>query len=291
MSARLGPVALLVLLGVGWGLTQPLSKIAVSTGYGPFGLVFWQLVIGVLVLGAVQIARQRPLALTWRAIRWYFAIALVGTLVPNTTMFISMAHLPSGVMSLILSLVAILAFPIALALGTERFAPKRLLGLLAGLAGVALLVRPGVLPPGALVFLPLALVAPFMYALEANMVAKWGAGGLGPVSLLLGASALGAVLVLPLALFSGQWIDPLAGLGAPELALIGSSSIHAAVYAGYVWLVGRAGATFAAQVSYLVTGAGVLWAMAILGESYAGALWVAIGLMFAGLFLVTPRGR
>ena len=291
MKGRLWLTALLVLLGAGWGLTQPLSKIAVSTGYGPFGLIFWQLLIGSLILGLVQFLRRRALPLTGPALFWYTAMALVGTLVPNATMYTSMAHLPSGVMSLILSLIPIMAFPIALAMGMDRFSPLRALGLLAGLAGVALLVRPGVLPVGALVFLPLALVAPFMYAVEANMVAKWNAGGLGPVTLLLGASLVGAVLALPLALVTGQWIDPRAGLGAAEWALVGASTIHAVVYASYVWLVGRAGATFAAQVSYLVTGFGVLWAMALLGESYAGAVWGAMALMFVGLFLVTPRPR
>jgi drug/metabolite transporter (DMT)-like permease len=42
------------------------------------------------------------------------------------------------------------------------------------------------------------------------------------------------------------------------------------VYAGYVWLVGRAGAVFAAQVAYLVTLFGVFWAMLILGETLFG---------------------
>ena len=291
MKERLGLTALLVVLGAGWGLTQPLSKIAVSTGHGPFGLIFWQLVIVSLVLGAVQVMRRRPLPRTRAALMWYLAMALVGTLVPNASMYASMAHLPSGVMSLILSLIPIMAFPIALAVGQDRLSPLRALGLLAGLVGVALLVRPGVLPAGAVVFLPLALVAPFMYAIEANMVARWGAAGPGPVALLLGASLVGAVLAAPLALASGQWIDPRAGMGTPEWALVGSSIIHAVVYASYVWLVGRAGATFAAQVSYLVTGFGVLWAMALLGESYAGAVWGAMAFMFVGLFLVSPRVR
>ena len=35
----------LILFGAGWGLSQPLAKIAVSTGYEPLGLIFWQLVI------------------------------------------------------------------------------------------------------------------------------------------------------------------------------------------------------------------------------------------------------
>ena len=68
-----------------------------------------------------------------------------------------------------------------------------------------------------------------------------------------------------------------------------SSVVHAAVYTAYVWLVGRAGAVFAAQVSYLVTPFGVLWAMLILGEGLSGTVWLAMAMMFAGLFLVQPR--
>ena len=71
--------------------------------------------------------------------------------------------------------------------------------------------------------------------------------------------------------------------------MVASSVIHAFVYSGYVWLVGRAGPSFAVQVSYLVTGFGVFWAMIILDEGYSGNVWAAMGLMFAGIFLVQPR--
>jgi drug/metabolite transporter (DMT)-like permease len=47
---------------------------------------------------------------------------------------------------------------------------------------------------------------------------------------------------------------------------VGSSVAHALAYAGYVWMVGRAGAVFAAQVSYLVTAFGIFWAWLIFWE-------------------------
>ncbi len=56
---RLGFLAMLLGLGIGWGSTQSLGKIAVSTGHGHFGLIFWQLVVGAAVLGAVQLVRRR----------------------------------------------------------------------------------------------------------------------------------------------------------------------------------------------------------------------------------------
>ena len=52
---------MLVLIGAGWGLTQPLGKIAVSTGHRHFGLIFWQLVIGTVAFGAVSLAQRRRL--------------------------------------------------------------------------------------------------------------------------------------------------------------------------------------------------------------------------------------
>ena len=293
MSRNLGPMFALLIMGAGWGITSPLSKIAVSTGHQPLGLVFWQMVIGAVLLGAIVFVRGGRLALGRRQITLYLAIAFLGTILPNTASYRAAAHLPAGVMSIVIAMVPMFAFPIALALGQDRFSIARVVGLGLGLGGVALLVGPEAsLPDRAMVaFIPLALIAPFFYGLEGNFVGKFGTAGLDPIEVLFGASVFGAVLSLPLALGFGHWLNPLGGFGAPESALVLSSIVHALVYAGYVWLVGRAGAVFAAQVSYLVTIFGVGWAMLILDEAYSGYIWGALGLMLLGMFLVQPRDR
>ena len=140
-------------------------------------------------------------------------------------------------------------------------------------------------------FLPLALIGPLFYAVESNYVARFGTAGLDAVQAMLLASAVGAVIALPLALASGQFINPLVPWGRAEWALIVASALHAVVYAGYVWLAANAGAVFASQTSYVVTGAGVLWAMLLLGERFSGWIWAALGVMLVGLFLVQPRAR
>ena len=293
MSRNLGPMFALLIMGAGWGITLPLSKIAVSTGHQPLGLVFWQMVIGAVLLGAIVFVRGGRLALGRRQITLYLAIAFLGTILPNAASYRAAAHLPAGVMSIVIAMVPMFAFPIALALGQDRFSIARVVGLGLGLGGVALLVGPEAsLPDRAMVaFIPLALIAPFFYGLEGNFVGKFGTAGLDPIEVLFGASVFGAVLSFPLALGFGHWLNPLGGFGAPESALVLSSIVHALVYAGYVWLVGRAGAVFAAQVSYLVTIFGVGWAMLILDEAYSGYIWGALGLMLLGMFLVQPRDR
>lgn len=284
---------LLVLLGAGWGITQPLTKLAVSTGHGHFGLIFWQLVIGAVLMAVIALATGRRLPLTRPALRVYVAIALIGTVLPNTASYQAAVHLPSGVLSILLSLIPMMAFPIALGLGLERFRMRRLAGLGLGLCGVTLLVLPGAsLPdPAMVIWVPVAVIASLCYAFEGNYVSRWGTAGLDPVQVLLGASAIGAMITLPLMLASGQWISPRAPYGVAEWALIGSSTVHVLVYTAFVWLVGRAGAVFAVQVSYLVTGFGVIWAMLLLGERYAPLIWVAMALMMAGMALVQPRPK
>lgn len=293
MTARALPVAALCLLGAGWGATQPLVKIAVSGEFRAFGLIVWQLLIAVLLLGTLSALRGRPLRPPRGAFGLLAMIAVLGTLLPNAAGYTAARFLPSGVMSIVIASVPMLAFPMALALRQDRFSAARLAGLALGLGGVALIALPGEsLPdPAMTAFLPLALIAPACYALEGNLVALRGTGGLDPLQVLFGASVLGLAIALPVALATGQWIPPAALWegGAAGRAVLAAGVIHAVVYTGYVWLIGAAGAVFAAQIAYLVTGSGVFWAMVMLGERYSLWVWAALGLMLAGLALVQPR--
>ncbi|MHC0053853.1 DMT family transporter [Actibacterium sp. D379-3] len=296
MSAAAAPgrsalLLMLVVLGMGWGITPPLAKIAVSGGYRAFGIIFWQSAIGAVLLFLISTARGRGLPRGRRQIGMCVVIALIGTLLPNAASYRAAVHLPAGIMSILLSLVPIFAFPIALAMATDRFEWRRLAGILCGALGVVLIAGPetGLPDPAMLAFVPLALLGPLFYGLEGNIVGKWGMVGMDPIQLLLGASVISALLTAPLALAAGQWISPLPPYGAADLAVMGSAVVNALVYAGYVWLVSCAGAVFAAQVSYLVTGFGVLWSVLLLQESYSGWVWAALAVMLAGLFLVQPR--
>lgn len=286
-------VGVLLCLGLGWGMTQPLGKMATEDGHGPFGLIFWQLAVCVIVLGALCLPRGRGLVFTPAALRFYVIVAALGTLIPNTTFYLSVARLPSGVMSMIISAVPMIAFPLAVLMGMERFAWARLAGLCLGLVAVGLLAAPGaVLPEAAMAaFLPVAMVGPLCYALEGLYVARFGTAGMDPVQAMFGASVTGLIGCLPLAVMSGQMFDPLADFGRAEAALIGSSALHGLIYAAYVWLAFRAGAVFASQCSYIVTGAGIFWAMVLLGERFPPSLWLSLVLLLSGVALVSPRAR
>jgi drug/metabolite transporter (DMT)-like permease len=145
--------------------------------------------------------------------------------------------------------------------------------------------------PAMLAWVPVGLIAPAFYAFEGNFVARHQPEELDAVQVLLGASLVGVVLSLPIALVSGEWISPLPPYGMPDLAVVISSVAHALSYAGYVWLVGRGGPVFAVQISYLVTGFSVGWSWLLLGETYSAWVWGAFALMLIGVALVQPRPK
>jgi drug/metabolite transporter (DMT)-like permease len=281
----------LVALGAGWGVTQPLTKITVTGGYEPFGIIFWQMLIGTLLLGGLRWRTLGRLPVTPRRLAFWLMIAALGTLIPNSSSYRAAFHLPAGVMSIVISTIPLIAFPLALALGNDRFSWRRMAGLALGLIGVALIALPEAsLPDRAMVaFLPLALIAPFCYAVEGNIVAKWGTMGLDPVQVLFGASAIGVVIALPLALATDQLRVPAAPFILADITMLLGAVIHVVVYTGYIWLVRRGGAVFAGQISYLVTAFGVIWAMLLLRENYSLWVWAALAAMAVGLTLVRPR--
>lgn len=285
------PLVLLIGMGALWGVTQPLSKIAVAAGHRDIGIVFWQFALGAMLLGSFNLARGKGLPMQPRHLAFYLFIALIGTIVPNSASFTAAVHLPSGILSIVLATVPMFAFPIALILKMDRFSTLRLFGLLLGLVAIVLIAAPESSLPdsGMAIWLPLAILAPFLYAIEGNVVAKWGTYGADAVQVLLGASIIGMILSAPLALATGEWITPLQPWDASIWAIIGIALAHTTAYTTYVWLVGRTGAVFASQVGYLVTGFGILWARLILGETYSPWVWAALALMLLGVFLVQPR--
>lgn len=280
---------LVLALGVGWGLTQPLGKIATSTGHPAFGLVFWQLVTCIVVLGLITLARGRGTGWRRHHLRFFVVVALLGTVVPNFTFYTSAARLPSGIMSIIISTIPLIAFPINLALGMDRFDLRRVLGLALGLTGVLMIALPrSSLPdPAMLAFLPVAMVGPLCYALENTYVARAGLGSLDAISAMLGVSCVAAVLVGALMLGTGQGYVP--GATWPDAALAMSSALHGLLYATFVWLAARTGAVFASQSSYVTTVSGVTFAMLLLNERPSPWIWAAMVVLLAGMALVKPK--
>ena len=282
----------LLALGALWGLGAPLVRFARLDGIAPISIVFWQAVAGTLVMGAIQFARGRlSVPRDGASLKLYVAVALLGIVLPHLAGYWALGHVPAGVHALLTSLVPMFALTLGLALRYERPEALRLLGLLLGAGAVTLLLGPGAQAGSGypVAFVLLSALAPLCYALEGAYVGHFSRAQAGALQALFGGSLLAALLTGPLALALGQDVVPpmTPAFGAVMVAGIAGTL----AYAGYVTLLRAAGAVFAAQVAYVVTLTALLWSWLLLAEAPGPVLWLALALLFGGLFLVQPRPR
>ena len=293
MTTRFNLTIILLIVGVSWGLTAPLSKIAVSTGHHYLGLLIWQIIIMILSLGLIQIFRKKKLPLKLNCFWRYVVVALLGTILPNSIMYKAYFHLQSGIMSILVSIVPMIAFLLVLVLQMEKFEIRRFLGVLFGIFAIILIVFPkldlGYI--GEVGWILLALLSPLCYAIEGVWINKIGIAKLDPIEVILGASILGFFILMPIVALNGYWITPYRVWGPAEFAITASSLIHSIIYISYIWLIGKAGVIFASQVSYIYTASGIGFSIILLGEGYSLFVWAAVILMLMGLMMVRPSRR
>jgi len=290
---QLSLTSILMFVGISWGLTAPLSKIAVSTGHHYLGLLLWQIIVMILSLGLLQITRRKRLAINLSCFWRYLLVALLGTVLPNSIMYKAYFHLQSGVMSILVSVVPMIAFLLVLILRMEKFELRRFLGVLFGIVAIILIVLPKLELEtiGEVGWIFLALLSPFCYAIEGVWINKIGLAQLDSIEVILGASILGLVTLFPIVLMNGLWVSPLKAWGPAEFAITCSSLIHSLIYISYIWLIGKAGVVFASQVSYIYTASGIGFSIILLGEGYSAFVWSAVILMSIGLVMVRPSNQ
>ena len=293
---RLVLIGVLLVIGISWGATIPLAKIAVSSGHAPLGITFWEQVIVAVVLGLLLIARsaifrrRMLIPLDRASLVYYTIIAALGAVLPNLFSYWAMSQLPAGIMAIIVYSVPMFALSIAISASIEPFVPYRMLGVCLGGAAVVLLVAPDTsLPdPEKAIFVFVGLVAPFCYGMEGNYIARFTPPAVDPVLTLFCAAIIGALVTAPLSLVTGGWIDMPGAFTSSKQAIVALSIIHAAAYTGYIWLVGKAGPVFSSQVAYVVTVSAMFLSAIFLDEAYSPYTFASLALMITGLILVQP---
>ena len=294
-------IVILLLIGILWGATIPLAKVAVSSGHTPLGITFWEQVIVMIVLGVVLIARsiifrhRLYVPLDRDSIIYYSTIAAIGAILPNLFSYWAMSQLPAGIMAIIVSTVPMFALAIAIAASIEPLVPYRVLGVCLGCTAVIILVLPDAsLPdPEKAIFVLVGLVAPFCYGLESNYIARFTPSEADPIITLFCAAIISSLITAPLALATGAWIDidMLGTFTSAEQAIFGLSVIHAVAYASYIWLIGKAGPIFSSQVAYIVTISAMFLSAIFLDEGYSPYAFTSLALMIIGLMLVQAPGE
>jgi len=286
-------VSLLLFMGITWGGSLSLSKLATIHGGHPIGLAFWQTTASGFLLFTLSLVFGHLPPLKWHVLRFNLVCGITGIGLPALGLFWSAKHLPAGVVAIAFASMPLLTYALSALLKVERLEVARVIGVAIGLCAVLLLVLPeGSLPePEKAPWVLVALATSVSMSIENVFIASRRPSGLADLPLSCGRQLAGALALAPLALGLEKTVPLFAPWGAVQWAATGTAIASAAAYTTLLYVIRTSGAVFASQTAYVITLAGVFWGMVIFGERHSVFIWAALVLMLTGLMMVLPRRR
>jgi drug/metabolite transporter (DMT)-like permease len=280
-------LALLVLLATLWGASYTFIKLGVAT-IPPITLIAARTAIaGVLLLAIMQWrgVRMPRDAATWR--RFMFQ-ACLNSVIPWTMIAWGERSLDAGLATILNSTSPIFTFFLTLAITRhEALTSRKLLGVVAGMAGICLIVGVQALAGlgEQLTALLVTVLAAICYAGAA--IFSRGFRDLDPMAPAAGSLLCGAVILIPASLVVDQpWT--LAPSMSSLLALSGlavfSTAFAFVIYFRLIQTLGSVGTTAQA---YLRVPIGVALSVLFLGESLTPTAWIGLGCVVIGVAAMT----
>jgi drug/metabolite transporter (DMT)-like permease len=273
-------------MSVIWGIPYLLIKVA-DSGVSPPVLVLARVTVGAAVLLPIA-ARKRQLAVLRPHWRWLAAFALVEIIIPWLLLSEAETRLPSSLSGLLIACVPILIAVLGMLTGgTDRLTLARWMGLLLGLAGVAVLVGPGA-PAGDAGSIAMVLGVALCYA-TGPLIASRKLSTLPSIGMTGVCLAFAAVVCAPLAALSWPAAVPsakvlasLAGLGVVCTAL---------AFLLFFALISDAGPARATVITYINPAVAVTLGVLLLGEQLTLLMVVAFVAILGGSVLAARPGQ
>jgi drug/metabolite transporter (DMT)-like permease len=280
---------MLLALSAIWGASFMFIKVGVRE-LDPITLVWARLTCGALTLAPVVVLTHGVRATLETTRREWLPLVVTGLLnssIPFWSLSWAETRIDSGLAAVIQAAAPLFTAVLALRFAAqERVTGSRLLGVVIGFAGVALLV--GVQPRGEVLAALGVVFSALCYAIAALYTARTLAH-VSPLVTALGAITAAALSSLPLALFRLPSAVPELKVTGSVLALgVGGTGI---AYVLYYALLAGAGASRSILVTYLVPALALGYGALILDEPVTAAALGGLALILAGVALGTGTVR
>lgn len=285
-------IILVITVGILWGSTPAISRLAANAGATPLALATW---VNLFLAGSyISIAAARGQFANFKL--KYFGFLAIWTVIAAILQRVVLLFLAGQIEATLLALVAtfqgFIVFVFASFTKLEKATPKRLLGLTLGLIGVFVVLFDKLDLSGAgsdWWWLLLSLSLPTLYAIEWVFVAAKKPADLDflpaiGVMMLMSSFVLApsAIMIEGSLLFTDSFGE--AGIVSLILCVVIAFTMITSFK-----LVDLAGPVFASQSAYAMTMAGIGWGMLLLGETLSSTAWVAVVFILIGLLLVSPK--
>jgi drug/metabolite transporter (DMT)-like permease len=275
-----------------WGVHWPLMKVALQS-IPPYSYSAVRVVLALAVMTAVAAALGRLRFPDRRDLPIILSTGLLAMAALMGLTNVALQYVPAGRAAILIYTTPLWVTPLAAVVLGERLEPVRALGLVVGVAGIAVLFNPlgfDWANPNVVLGNALLLLAAFCWAVQIVHVRAHTWHGtplqLFPWQL---AVAAGVLVPLALALESGQTID----WSGSTTAIVAYTGLVATAFCYLAVIqVNRAlPATTTALVMLAVPVSGVLFSSALLGEPLDAATLAGLALVAAGLAAVALGER
>jgi drug/metabolite transporter (DMT)-like permease len=278
---------LLLLLSSIWGASFLFIKLGVDA-FEPSVVAFGRLLFGALFLLALLPGRGGLSALRGHLLP-IVVLAALNNAIPFWLLGFAETRLDSGLTAVIQAAAPIFTVLLASKIDvTQRVTGARLIGVVVGFAGVALLV--GVQSGGNLVAALAVLGVALCYA-SSVLYAGVAVSGIPPLQVSIGQVSCAAILIAPFALTQLPASAPpaKAWLSVLALGVLGSG----VAYLLYFAIIASAGASRAILVTYLVPAFALVYGAVFLDEAVTAVALTGLALVLGGTAVATglPRSR
>lgn len=275
-----------MVLAVLWGGSFFFVELALR-GMPPLAVVWCRVAGGAVVLGLMLRAAGVALPQGWIEWRAVAVMGLLNNALPFTFFALAQGQIGGGVAAILNAMTPLMTVLALFLLAGERPGPGRVIGLLVGLAGVAVMM--GGAGEGEGWAKLLCLAAAGCYALASVWGRRLWRMGVAPMAAAFGQCLSAAVLLLPVVLGLRVWEGVSAG--AVEWAAVAGLAVLSTglAYAIFFRLFSAVGAVNVQLVTFLIPAVAVGLGVAVLGERLEARHLVGAGLI--GLGLVAIDGR
>jgi drug/metabolite transporter (DMT)-like permease len=284
-------LGLLLLLATAWGASYTFLKIAVAT-IPPVTLIAGRTLIAGLLLVAIMYGRGMKLpsdAANWR--RFLFQ-ACLNSVIPWVMVAWGAQSLDAGVATILNSTAPIFTFFLTFAVTRhEAVTSRKLIGVIAGMAGICLIVGVQALGGfGQQLFAQIVCVAAAICYAGAAIFGR-NFGGLDPMAPAAGSLLCGAAILIPFSLVVDRpWTlaPSLHSLLALLAIAVFSTALAFVIYFRLIQTLGSVGATAQA---YLRVPIGVALGVIFLGEQPSSTVWIGLACVVVGVAAMTIPAR
>ena len=278
-----------IALGFFWGSSYLFIKLGVNAGLTPLTLVTLRLLVGSILLGSVvRLSRESlprdPRMYVKIAILAFFAIAL-----PFVLITIAEQHVVSALAATLTAPVPLFTIPFAAIMLHERITPTKVVGVIVGLIGVAVLMGfdPSQIGKSDLTFQLVLVAAAVSYGFGGVFARKFVTGMRPMVPAFIEVASAMVMVAIGALIFENpiseiSSITPQALGSVLWLGVFGSGL----AYLAFFRLIGAWGPTRTSLVAYLLPIWGITLGFIVLNEPIQSGLILGTTLVIAGIAFV-----